>query len=163
MSNNSDRQGRLGLVTVLHNPYEDSSCPTSPQTVTPPTVYAPPLSDSYYYTQVSPSSPLPPSSFSTLTGWAGDYKAQPSTWPDLSSTSAPLSSSSTTSSSNWYSPESSFNWSGGRFEHGHCPSLDSQDWDRLEYRTATDLHLAVEPLRPMTFHDEIHRAHGSSP
>lgn len=148
---------------MLENPYKDSSNPTTPHTLTPPTIYAPPLSNSYYYShQVSPSSPLPPSSFSTLTGWAGDYKAQTSTWPDPS-TSAPPSSSSSTSSSHWYSPESSLDWNGGRFEHGHCPTLDSQDWDRLEYRTAADLHLAVDPLRPMTFHDEIRRVHGSSP
>jgi hypothetical protein len=171
LSSNGDRHG-LGLAAILHNPspYKDGSNPNSPHTLTPPTVYASPLSDSYYYAQVSPSSPVPPSSFSTLTGWAGDpYKTQTSTWPpaEPSSTSAPplswSSSSTTSSSSNWYSPDSSSLHWGGRFEHGHCPSLDSQDWDRVEYRTAIDLHLPVEPLRPMTFLDEVHRAHGSSP
>ncbi|KAF8805108.1 hypothetical protein BYT27DRAFT_7224879 [Phlegmacium glaucopus] len=159
MSNNTDR---CGLATVLGNSYKDGGNPNSPHTLTPPTIYAPPLSSSYYYTQdpvPAPQSPLPPSSFSTLTGWAGDYKVQPNAWPD---TPAPPSSSSPTSSSHWYSPDGTFHWGGGRFEHGHCPSLDSQDWDRLEYRAASDLHLAVEPLRPMTFQDEIRRLQGGS-
>jgi len=161
MSNTTDR---CGLATVLENSYKDSGNPSSSHTLTPPTIYATPLSGSYYCTQdpPAPTSPLPPSSFSTLTGWAGDYKVEtsnPNAWPDTPST-APPSSSSSTSSPNWYSPDGTFHWGGGRFEHGHCQSLDSQDWDRLEYRAASNLHLPVEPLRPMTFHDEIHRLQG---
>lgn len=160
ISNTTDRHG---LTTVIENSYKDGGSPDSPHTLTPPTIYAPPLSGSYYYPQASS---LPPSSFSTLTGWAGDSKMQSSNfkgWPDHSSLmSVPPPSSPSTSPSNWYAPDGTFHWGGGRFEH-HSPTVDSQDWDRLEYRAASGLHLAVEPLRPMTFHDEIRRLHGGSP
>ncbi|KAF8161580.1 hypothetical protein B0H34DRAFT_701607 [Crassisporium funariophilum] len=156
----NSNSGRQGLVTLIEDPYKDDCNNPSPISLSSPTSF-PPMSNSYYFSPVSPVTPtIPSSSFSTLTGWAGDYKHQTSnvrTWP------AHNTVSKLSSSSNWYDNEGGIHWDASRRELQHPgTALDGHDWNRLEYRAASELHLEVEPPRQMNFHDEIRRMHGPS-
>ena len=148
---------RQGLGTVIEDPYQDDCNNNSPSIASPPTLSLPPLSNSgLYYSNHPPVAPpisFPSSSFSTLTGWAGDYKYQHSEPRALSNQPPPLSAPL-----GWYNSQSSFNWGMTRpqVEHAHL-SHDPEDWDRLEHRAASDLGLQVEPPRQLTFDDEIRR------
>jgi len=156
---------RQGLVTVIEDPYKDdcnNNTNSPPPVSSPPTLSLPPLSSSSYYQPRIPpqSSPtFPSSSFSTLTGWAGDYKYHESdvrSWP---SDHEPAPSSS---SSSWYNNNNT-GWGTSRpeLQHAHL-SMDSEDWDRLEYRAASNLHLPVEPPRQLDFMGELNRMHGGT-
>jgi len=159
---------RRGLVTVIEDPYQDDCNNNSPPMSSPPTLSLPPLSGSgLYYSNVPPAPPVFfPSSFSTLTGWQGDYKhlsSEPRAW---SGQPPPLPAppiSSPPSSSEWYNSEGSCNWgvTYPQVDHPHL-SHDSEGWDRVEYRAASNLGLQVEPARQLTFDNEIRRLqHGA--
>jgi len=157
---------RQGLVTVIEDPYQDDCNNNSPSMSSPPTLSLPPLSNSgLYYSNHLPVAPplsFPSSSFSTLTGWAGDYKhhhSEPRAW----SNQTPPLSAPPISGTGWHNTPGSFNWGVTRpqLDHAHL-SHDSEDWDRLEHRAASDLGLPVEPPRQLTFDDEIRRLqHGA--
>ncbi|KDR69811.1 hypothetical protein GALMADRAFT_255628 [Galerina marginata CBS 339.88] len=160
----SSTSGRQGLVTVIEDPYKDDCDNNSPSSVSsPPTLTLPPLSSSsYYQSRIPPPTPpsVPSSSFSTLTGWAGDYKYHTSdarTWPP---DQAPNTSSL---SSGWYGNDGTTSWGSDRpeLQRPHL-SMDSEDWDHVEYRAASNLHLPVEPPRQLDFMGELRRLHGSS-
>ncbi|KAF8959234.1 hypothetical protein BDZ97DRAFT_1838726 [Flammula alnicola] len=127
------------------DPYKDDCNNNSTSLASPQTLSLPPLSNSsYYYSPISPLRLLP------LPRWAGDYKHNTSdlrTWPDNMPAQEPSPSRS------WYNPD-------GSLQHAHL-AHDSGDWDRLEYRAASDLHLPVEPQRQLSFHDEIRRLQGN--
>ncbi|KAJ3514779.1 hypothetical protein NLJ89_g2183 [Agrocybe chaxingu] len=133
-----------------------------------------------------PTLPLPSSSFSTLTGWAGDddYKfhgqhhphllasSSMRSWPETSSTHTSMVASPT-SPSPWYTAhhDTGVVWgadpSQGTMQRPqlHHPGLPttSTDWDRMEYRAGTDMGLAVGPNpvpRTLDFQEELRRMHG---
>ncbi|KAF4620560.1 hypothetical protein D9613_001106 [Agrocybe pediades] len=157
----SDANSHTGLVTVINDPYidvcdksDDGEAKASPSIHSPTTFsHPPPLSGSYYEASVPPfpSPEIPSTSYSTLTGWAGDYKHDaPSnlgTWP---SGDVPAASS---------------------YYHGNpaivapqpLPTfhrLDAEEWDRFEYRAARGMQLPTEPPRQVEFMDELRRMHG---
>lgn len=171
------------MVTVIEDPYADDCAPVP---VSTPSTFVPtPLSSGTYYHNTaasqSPNHTLPASSFSTLTGWAGEYngKFQSRVWgeerppshqihtiqPHPTSSQTPASHSQPTnehyshspSSHPWY-PQQSNTWS-STLQHAPM-NLSSQDWDRMEYRAASEMHLQVEPPpRPLSFIEEARQAH----
>ncbi|EDR05301.1 uncharacterized protein LACBIDRAFT_329694 [Laccaria bicolor S238N-H82] len=98
----------------------------------PPPVSTDP--SNYFYT--SPSAPLPASSFSTLSGWAGDYKYDETSHRQTSSAvnatvSAPIPA--------WYEAPG---WEAHEHQFNH-PSLyfSPDDWDRIEVNHEEDRHI----------------------
>lgn len=163
-TNLSSVNNRSGLVTLIEDPYKDdcnNNNNNSPSTDSPPTLsLPPPSSGNYYRSPISPTTPpsFPSSSFSTLTGWAGDYKDNVSdvrSWP---------SEQASSSSSAWYNSEGALSWNNDREElrHSHL-AIDSEDWDHLEYRAAaSDPRYQVQPPRQLDFMSELRRMHGGS-
>ncbi|KAF9476868.1 hypothetical protein BDN70DRAFT_934689 [Pholiota conissans] len=175
----SSSHNRQGLAVVLEDPYGDdctttttadpSSVSASPPTLSLPSLSAGGGSSGYYY---SPMSPTPSSSFSTLTGWAGEYKhhsmADFAPWPDNhhhhhNHNNTAAGSSPATSSSPWYTTENAPAWgTAPQLQHSHM-AQEASDWDHLEYRAAGDLHLPVEPPRRLlSFQEELRRANSSN-
>jgi hypothetical protein len=159
----SNSHNRHGLSVVLEDPYKDDCSASPTSVVTPPTLSLPPLSSNNGYYFSPPMSPapsaFPSSSFSTLIGWAGEYKHYASDirpWPGNTSPEA-------SSSSPWYTPENAPAWGTDppQLQHPQL-SQESSDWDRLEYRAASDLHLPVEPHRQLSFQEELRRANSNS-
>ncbi|KAF9524966.1 hypothetical protein CPB83DRAFT_860322 [Crepidotus variabilis] len=163
---------RQGLVSIVKDPYEDD-CDTDQQTVSqPPTLsIPPPTGNSYYFQPVSPVSPsaVPSSTFSTLSGWDGDSFKHPPTpitsaraWSDhTTSRSSPIPSPSI-NSSGWYNSSGMYAWGDHRPQLQHTPlSLDSQDWDRQEYRASSQMHLRTDPPRQVDFQEELRRMNRS--
>lgn len=158
----SASQQRHGLTVVLEDPYKDDCSTNHPPVSSPTSLSLPPLSGSSYFYPVSPgsSSTFASSSFSTLTGWAGENKhaiSEQQVWPDSTSPAQSAPSNS------WYSPENTSTWgmSPPQLQHTQL-SHEREDWERLEYRAASDLHLPVEPQRQLSFQDELRRANSTS-
>ncbi|KAH9485818.1 Repressor ROX1 [Psilocybe cubensis] len=154
---------RQGLVALIEDPYKDDCVdPSSASSNSIPTLSLPSLSNSnYYHSPISPQSPttVPSSSFSTLTGWAGEFRnnnMDMKPWLTDPETNHP--------SRSWYSGESSLSMVTGRPDlHRPQLAIDPDDWDRIEYRTASDLHLSVEPPpRQLDFIGELRRAQGGA-
>jgi len=150
---------RQGFVTVLEDPYKGSlSAPAN----APPTLSLPSLSNSssFYPSQPVDSSPVASptfsSSYSTLSHW-DNYKSQTSnlrTWPEHTM-NAP-------DSSPWYQPDGSTTWGHIRPElNHHGIPVDSQDWDRAEYRAGRSMRLDVGPQRETSFTEELQRLQGN--
>ncbi|EDQ98884.1 uncharacterized protein LACBIDRAFT_296049 [Laccaria bicolor S238N-H82] len=98
----------------------------------PPPVSTDP--SNYFYT--SPSAPLPASSFSTLSGWAGDYKYDETSHRQTSSAvnatvSAPIPA--------WYEAPG---WEAHQHQFNH-PNLyfSPDDWDQIEVNHEEDRHI----------------------
>lgn len=154
---------RQGLGIIIEDPYKNDCNDNSshPISEAPTLSIVPPSSSSsnfYYSSQPTPSS-LPSSSYSALSGWAGDYKSQPlhdGNWSEHTLANA-SPSSAIAESSTWYSNQELYNWSATRSQLQHPPlSVDSHDWDRHEQRVASDMNLRVDSPRHLDFHDQLH-------
>ncbi|KIJ95889.1 hypothetical protein K443DRAFT_11068 [Laccaria amethystina LaAM-08-1] len=128
-STNPDRQG---LVAVIQDPHMHCEIDVPLSTPLPPPVSTDP--SNYFYT--SQCTPLPASSFSTLSGWAGDYKyeetsRQPTSSATNTTASAPMPA--------WYDAPG---WEGHQHQFNH-PSLyvSSDDWDRIEANHGEEHHI----------------------
>ncbi|PPQ91150.1 hypothetical protein CVT25_003055 [Psilocybe cyanescens] len=155
----SPANNRQGLVAVIEDPYKED-CNNASSSNSIPTLSLPTLpNSSYYHSPISPqTSSFPSSSFSTLTGWAGDYRNNTSAMKTWSSDNI-----LNHSSRSWYNSEAALSWGPGRPElHRPHLAVDSEDWDRIEYRTASNLHLPVEPPRQLDFIGELRRAQGGT-
>ena len=162
---------RQGLGTIIEDPYKDDCCDNTSRPLSEPSTLsiAPPPSSSsgFYYPSRPPPPSLPSSSYSALSGWAGDYKSHPihegsiKNWPEHTlpnpSPSALAESSSSSSSSAWYNEPEMYNWSATRSQLQHNPlSVDSQDWDRHEQRVASHMNLRTDSPRHLDFHEQLH-------
>ncbi|PPQ99010.1 hypothetical protein CVT24_003492 [Panaeolus cyanescens] len=176
--------GRTGLVTVIDDPYADDCTPIPIST--PRTFVPDPLSsgESYYRPPTAtprPNQGLPASSFSTLSGWAGEYngKFHSHAWgeavqPHQLHTIQPHPTSSQTDITHqqphspgeqypqspahpWYSQQND-TWT-GTLQHAPM-AITSQDWDRMEYRAATEMQSPSGGTpRSMSFIDESRQSH----
>ena len=134
--------------------------------MSPPPAFSQPMSSSYYHSRLEGPTPpvVPSSSFSSLTGWAGDYKDPSSdmrSWPPAGS-SNPIASSSSPSSSTWYSQDGSI-WGANSSSNQPPPlQMTHSDWDRIEDRAANGLRLQVDPPRQLDFMTELRRMHNAN-
>ncbi|KAF8901887.1 hypothetical protein CPB84DRAFT_1776927 [Gymnopilus junonius] len=161
----SSANSRPNVVTVVEDPYKDdcNANDNPPAIISPPPPLPHSLSSDYYQSRMPPpqtSPSFPSSSFSTLTGWAGDYKYQSSNVRSWPSNNAPPPVSSA-SPPGWYDHGGTWGASRSELHHPHL-SMDSSDWDRIEHRAASDPHLQSEPPRQLDFLTELRRLHGGN-
>ncbi len=152
---------REGVVTVIKDPYDDD-CEDNPPVLSQPQTLtlSPPPNTNFYHSSAS-QPPWLSSSYSTLNGWDGDYKHHQlqESWPDQAVPNPPHTAGST----NWYSSQGMYDWTGNRPQLDHTIlSVNSDDWDRLERRAISDMHHRAEPPRQLPFHDELGPRHGGS-
>ncbi|KAJ2912368.1 hypothetical protein MD484_g8048, partial [Candolleomyces efflorescens] len=138
---------RHGLTTIINDPLDDSpplSSNTFPSmgantTSTPHSSDPNNLESSFYYQPLPPIAPsplnFPPTSFSTLTGWAGDYSFNPGIDGSRHDKSGRLDSTASPRPSNaggWYPQEG--HWPSSSRQHGHSMGmvLSADDWDNVE-------------------------------
>lgn len=147
---------RQGLGIIIEDPYKHDCNDDSSRTISEPSTLsiAPPApsSNSFYFSSRPTPSSLPSSSYSALSGWAGDYKSHP-----IHEGSINPSSAIAESPSPWYNDPDIYDWGPTRSQLQHAPlSVNSQDWDRHEHRVASHMNLRVESPCPLDFHGQPH-------
>lgn len=128
----STNPNRQGLVAVIQDPHMHSETDVPHSSPLPPPVSTDP--SNYFYT--SPSAPLPASSFSTLSGWAGDYKYDETSHRQTSSAANATASAPIPA---WYEAPG---WEAHQHQFNH-PNLyfSPDDWDRIEVNHEEDRHI----------------------
>ncbi|EDR11769.1 uncharacterized protein LACBIDRAFT_323950 [Laccaria bicolor S238N-H82] len=127
----STNPNHQGLVTVVHDPHTHSEIDVPLLTPLPPPVSTDP--SNYFYT--SQSAPLPTSSLSTLSGWAGGYKYD-EIWQSQTSSAANAMASAPTPA--YEAP----GWEAHQLQLNHSDLyFSSDDWDRIEVNHEEDRHI----------------------
>ncbi|RXW18287.1 hypothetical protein EST38_g7566 [Candolleomyces aberdarensis] len=138
---------RHGLMAIINDPLDDPP-PLSSNTFSPlgtntsstphaadPNTIEPP----YYYHPLPPVAPssltFPPTSYSTLTGWAGDYSFNPGVDGSRLDKPGRLDSAASpkpSSAGGWYPQDAHWSSSSRQQDHSMGMVLSPDDWDNVE-------------------------------